>query len=239
MKENYKMLLSNKRSLVIIWVITLTIVSIGFSYAAFFSVKTNKNNQTITTGDLSVSYGGGSTSIARTDMLPMSDEEGMNQGEASIIYLQNNGTLDLNYNLTIGYDLEELSKSNFGENDKLTPLNYVRIAVYDYKSATNSTLICGPLSVTDLATYSIDTTNMKNNRYSILFDSLGTVSNNIKTYQIKIWLSETAPSSVSESYFYINSEIVSEAQNTKMAYTINGTLKKKKREKIKGGAKNF
>lgn len=233
MKENLAVL-SNKKILVASWVAVLTIVTIGFSYAAFFSVKTSKNNQTITTGDLSIAYGGSSTSINKTDMLPMSDEEGMSQSEASIIYLQNNGSLNANYALTIGYDMEQLSQLASGTTDKLTPLNHIRLAVYDYQSATNNTLICGPLSVTDLATYSVDTTDMRNNRYSILFGSLGAVSNNVKTYQIKIWLSDKAPASVGESLFYVNSEIVSEATNTKMAYTINGILKNKDGQVING-----
>ena len=72
-------------------VFVLTISVIGFSYASFFTVKTNTNNQTVTTGTLAVSYGGESSAITRNNMSSMSDEEGLAQGEVSAIYIQNTG----------------------------------------------------------------------------------------------------------------------------------------------------
>ena len=79
--------------------------SIGFSYASFFSVKTNSTNQSITTGTLQVSYGSNSSSIQRTGMGSMSDEMGLAQSEASVIYVQNTGTLNSTYVMNIGYDM--------------------------------------------------------------------------------------------------------------------------------------
>lgn len=43
----------------------LTMASVGFSYASFFSVKTNTTNQSIKTGTLNVSYGSNSSSIQK------------------------------------------------------------------------------------------------------------------------------------------------------------------------------
>lgn len=226
MKEKIKSIVfSNKKSVIAIWVILLTLSTIGISYSAFFTVKTNTNNQTITTGNLSVAYGGLSSSITRIDMQPLSDEEGMNQDGSSVIHVQNNGNLDANYVLTIGYDVANFtSRSDYNTKDVLTPLDFIKFAVYEY-NATESTLIAGPLSMADLPVYKIDTNDNRKNRYAVLFGSLGAISNTTKTYQVKMWLSDKATASVSSSYFYVNSEIIAEAENTKMAYNINGYLK--------------
>lgn len=226
MKEKIKSIVfSNKKSVIAIWVFLLTLSTIGISYSAFFTVKTNTNNQTITTGNLSVAYGGLSSSITKIDMQPLSDEDGMNQDGSSVIHVQNNGSLDANYVLTIGYDVTSFTaRSDYNTKDTLTPLDFIKFAVYEY-SAEDSKLIAGPLSMADLPVYKIDTNDNRKNRYAVLFGSLGSTANTTKTYQVKMWLSDRANASVSSSYFYVNSEITAEAENTKMAYDINGFLK--------------
>ncbi|MDE6285308.1 MAG: carboxypeptidase-like regulatory domain-containing protein [Bacilli bacterium] len=235
-KTIFKTIFKDKKpkTMMAIWVFILTVCTIGVSYSAFFSVRTNKNNQTVTTGNLSVAYGNSSSSIIKVNMLPMSDEEGLAQNEASIIYIQNDGTIDADYVLTMGYDMESfLNRSDYSNKDKLTPIDYIKFAIYEYAPG-NSTLICGPMSIADLPVYSVNKTDSRKNRYAVLFDKLGTVSDRTKTYQVKIWLSDKATSAVSSSFFYVNSEIVAEAESSKMAYTINGILKDKNGNRITG-----
>ena len=233
MKGNLKKFFRNKNVVMIFCVLGLTVLTLSFSYAAFFTVKTNKNNQTITVGDLSVIYGGMSSRMVKNmagalnivEMLPMSDADGMAQSQTNVIYIQNEGTLDASYVLTIGYDLENyLNRNDYNDNDVLTPIDYIKFAIYEYNGEAGSTLVAGPLSITDLPVYKVDTTDSRNNRYTMLFDSLGVTSNVSKTYQIKLWLSDKAPSSVSNSYFYINSEVSVGAKGAEMAYNINGIL---------------
>ena len=218
-----------KNFIIAVCVFGLTMASIGFSYASFFAVKTNTTNQSVKTGTLNVSYATGTSSIQNTNNLSrMSDTEGMNQNDVSVIYIQNTGTLNSAYTLNIGYDMDNFkSRTGYKEADVLTPLDFVRFAVYEYNGAgVADTLIAGPLSVTDLPIYSIDTSNSNNNRYSILFDTLGSTStsNSTKTYRIKMWLSDKATPSVSYTYFYINAKVVAEVENAKMKYTLNGTI---------------
>ena len=227
--EKVNKFVKNKNFIIATCVFCLTIASIGFSYASFFSVKTNTTNQSITTGTLKVSYGSETSAIQRNNSLtPMSDKEGMNQNDVSVIYIQNTGTLDSTYVMNIGYDMENFtSRTGYKDTDMLTPLDYVRFAVYEYHGAgTADTLVAGPLSVTDLPIYKIDNSDSRNNRYSILFDTLGSTSssNSTKTYRIKLWLSDKAISAASYSYFYVNAEIVAEVVNAKMNYTLNGTI---------------
>lgn len=217
-----------KRNFVIaISVFALTMVSIGFSYASFFSVKTNATNQKITTGTLAVSYGNNSSSITKNNMEPMSDKDGMAQSDASVVYIQNTGVLDAKFTLTLGYDIANFTgRSGYSSSDVLTPLDYVRFAIYEYNGAGQSdTLIAGPLSVTDLPIYTL-TTDSKNNRYSAIVGSVGGTSSSsaTKTYKIKTWLSESATAAASYTYFYINSDVVAEVSGAKMGYNIVGKI---------------
>lgn len=50
--EKVNKFIKNKNFVIGFCVFCLTMVSIGFSYASFFSVKTNSNNQSIKTGTL-------------------------------------------------------------------------------------------------------------------------------------------------------------------------------------------
>lgn len=220
--------IKKKNFIMAVCVFGLTMASIGFSYASFFAVKTNTTNQSITTGTLNVSYGTSTSAVQLSaDLTTMSDYEGMNQNDVSVVYIQNTGSLDSTYVLNIGYDMTNFKTiSNSNSSAILTPLDYVRFAVYEYNGVgVADTLVAGPLSVTDLPIYSINS-DSNYNRYSILFDTLGGTSStsNTKTYRIKIWLSDKAIPSVSLSYFYINAEVVAEVENAKMKYNLSGTI---------------
>lgn len=227
-KKKLNEIIKNKNFIIAICVFGLTAITIGVSYASFFSVKTNNEKQSITTGTLAVSYGNSSSSIMRNNMIPMSDEMGVAQGDASIIYIQNTGTLNSTFSLNIGYDMENFTKrSGYSTNDLLTPIDFVRFAVYECggTACSEEHLVAGPLSISDLP---IERTNSdyRYNRYKVLFDTVGgtTSQKATKTYKIKMWLSDKATPKASYSYFYINTEIVAEVENAKMAYNINGTL---------------
>lgn len=227
--EKVNNFVKNKNFIIAICVFGLTMASIGVSYASFFSVKTNTKNQSISTGTLKVSYGNSSSSIQKTNMDLMSNEEGLAQTDASIVYIENTGTLDSKFVLNVGYDMTNFNaRSNYKDTDKLTPLDYVMIAVYKYNGVgQEDTLIIPPINVTDLPIYTYDSSDPNNIRYSVLFDTLGSTSTNYstKTYKIKTWLSDKAIPSASYTYFYINSEVVAEVSGAKIDYNLSGTVK--------------
>lgn len=227
--EKVNKFVKNKNFVIGFCVFCLTMASIGFSYASFFSVKTNTSNQSITTGTLSVSYGDSTSSVLRNGMSSMSDAMGMAQDEASLIYIQNTGSLNSTFTLTIGYDMENFTgRSGYSDADQLTPLDYVMFAVYQYNGAgKEDTLVTGPISVADLPIYSINTSDSRYNRYSILFNTVGSssTSTSTKTYKVKMWLSDKAIPAASYTYFYLNTEVVAEVVNAKMAYTLKGIVK--------------
>ncbi|MEG1150309.1 MAG: carboxypeptidase-like regulatory domain-containing protein [Bacilli bacterium] len=228
MKNDLKEIMKNKKVFIAVCVFALTLLTIGVSYSAFFTVKTNKGNQTLTTGTLAVSYSGQTPSINKTDMQMMSDIEALSQGESRIVYVQNTGTLKSFYNLLISYDMTNfLARPDYKATDVLTPIEYIKLAVYDYNSTTKeSTMITGPISVADLPIEEINTGDSRYNKYSVLIGNLDIPSsgNATKTYLIKIWLSDKASAAASKTFFYVNSEIVANVKEAEMNYTVNGSL---------------
>lgn len=215
-----------KNFLIACCVLVLTIGTLGYSYGAFFSVKTNTNNQTVTTGTLNVSYTNASTSMDKGQMQSMSDEMGLNETDNSLIYIQNTGSLDSTFTLTVGYDMANFtSRSGYQETDELTPLDYVMVAVYEHSDGTD-TLVVEPTAVAELPIYEMNSSDSRYNRYAILFDTVGSTSsgNATKTYKVKMWLSDKAIPAASFTYFYLNAEIIAEVENAKMAYNLSGTV---------------
>lgn len=222
--ERVNKFIKNRNFIIAVCVFGLTMASIGFSYASFFTVKTNTTNQSITTGNLKVSYGSSSSSIQKTGMNSMSDEEGLAQTDASVIYVQNTGDLNATYELNIGYDMTNFkARTGYKDTDVLTPIDYIMVAVYEYNGAgQEDTLIVEPISIAELPISSYDSSDSRNNRYSILFNTLGgtSSSNSTKTYKIKTWLSDKATPIASYTYFYVNTQVVAEVENAKMAYNM-------------------
>lgn len=226
-KEKIIKLIKNKNFIIAACVVILTIITITVSYSAFFTVKTNTANQSITTGTLSVTYTNQSTAISRNNMNSLSDEMGLAESEPSVIYIQNTGSLNSTFTITLGYDMENFLASAGSNNDaELTPLDYVKVAVYEYNGTNDETLIVGPITIAELPIYKINNSDSRYNRYAILFDSVGGINSGdaTKTYKVKMWLSDKAIPSASYSYFYLNAEVVAEVENAKMDYDLSGTL---------------
>ena len=207
-------------------VLVLTISTIGYSYGAFFSVKTNSNNQTVTTGTLAVSYTNASTSMDKGQMQSMSDEKELKNKKDSLIYIQNTGSLDSTFTLTVGYDMDNFTaRTTYQDTDELTPLDYVMVAVYEHSGGVD-TLVVEPTAVAELPIYEVNSSDSRYNRYAILFDTVGSTSsgNATKTYKVKMWLSDKAIPAASYTFFYLNAEIIAEVENAKMAYNLSGTV---------------
>lgn len=228
LKQIWQKFYAHKNFFIAFWVVLLTISSIGISYSAFFSIKSNTNNQTISTGTLKVSYTGANLSASEAlntdNLMPLPDREGMNQGQARIINIINEGNLDSVFALTIGYDMEKFNGLQV-DDKRLTPIELVRFAVYEYTNQ-ESILVAGPLSIADLPIYENFVSDYRNNRYTILIDRVGKngSGNSIKTYLVKTWLSDETPQEISNTYFYIDSSVVATVEGAKKDYTLSGKL---------------
>ncbi len=226
LKELFKEFYANKNLFIAVCVFFLTLSTIGISYSAFFTIKSNTNNQTVTTGTLDVSYTGDET-ILGDELLPLPDREGLNAASTKVIYVQNGGTLESNFALTIGYDMAKFSgRSEPKDTDELTPIEFIKFAIYNYNSVNQeSTLIAGPLTIADLPIYEVNE-DYRQNQYLILFDKVGAKGSatSSKTYQIKVWLGDNTTPIASHTYFFVKSQIIAEVEGVKRDYNLSGIL---------------
>ncbi len=230
LKESFKKFYQNRNLFIAVCVAILTLSSIGISYSAFFSVKSNTNNQTVTTGTLNVTYTGSlleGEDLNTDNIMPLPDKEGLEQSNARIVNINNIGTLDSEYALTIGYDMASFQVEREINTDKLVPIELVKFAIYEYDTKTKaSTLIAGPMSIADLPIYEYNKDDYRFNRYLILIGKVGHSGSDTstKTYQIKTWLSDRTINNVSNSYFYINSAAVATVEGAKRDYKLSGKI---------------
>lgn len=121
--------------IVILSVVILTIISLSFSYSAFFSITSGNVIKEISTGTLDVTAS--ATPMAKDDIfpteetLPSSDQstlQNQNKDYASLI-VTNNGNIDANYVVSLSYDLTGLSSEQIA-NDLVSFDNLI-IGIYD------------------------------------------------------------------------------------------------------------
>lgn len=204
---NYKAIIKRQSTVIAVAVICLTLATIGASYALFFQVETNSNNQVVTAGTLGVSYGSGSSGITTTKLEPMSDDEALlTSTMTGTIYVENKGSLPAIYEVSIGNDIESFNaKENKSETDKLLSHEYLRIAAY-----LDGEMVVEPTTLSTL-TASENTTD-----FYKLFDGTLDVTgtgNSTMTIVIKVWLDEEAPESIINDFVYLKMNITSEVDD--------------------------
>lgn len=204
---NYKAIIKRQSTVIVLAVICLTVVTISASYALFFQVETNSNNQIVTAGTLDVEYGSGSSSIGATELIPMSDDEALSSYTMTgTIYVENNGTLPAIYEVDLGNDAESFNaRSNKADGDKLLSHDYLRIAAY-----LNGTMVVEPTTLSSLSS-SLNTEGF----YKLFDGTLNTTGTgeSTMTIVIKVWLDESAPESVIGDYVYLKMNITSEVDD--------------------------
>ncbi|MBQ6687128.1 MAG: hypothetical protein IJN03_01230 [Bacilli bacterium] len=201
---NYKAMIKKQTTIIAIAVICLTIATIGVSYALFFQVETNSNDQVVTAGSLNVSYGSGSSSISATGLVPMSDEEALlSQTMTGTIYVENKGSLPAEYEVAIGNDLTAFEeRENKSDDDELLSHDYLRIAAY----------LNGELKVEPTSLSALEASSHSENSYKLFDGTLDTTGtgNSTMTIVIKIWVSEEAPEAVIGDFVYLKMDLTSE-----------------------------
>lgn len=209
--------------LIIIAVIVLTIVTLSVSYSAFFSVKSLRTVQEIDTGDLNVSVIIDNTNsiISNGEDIYPSTIEDIKVGEDvnySTLTLQNNGSLDSEFSVTISYDFEQLrlvdelkDKTDSELLEYLIPYNYLNVGIYD---STNGSWV--NFSDSGESFYptisSLVPTNENSNVYPILRDTISGMISEIqdpaqRVYKIYVWLSEETPITEIGKYVYLKLDV--------------------------------
>jgi len=201
---NYKAIIKRQSTIIAVAVICLTLTTIGVSYALFFQVETNSNNQVVQAGSLDVAYGSGTASISATEFEPLSDDDALlTSSITGTIYIENKGTLPANYTVKLGNDIESFNnRSDKSENDKLISHEHLKVAAY-----LDGSLVLEPVLLSELETSS-DNEDMK-----ILFkDIINTTGTgeNTATIVLKVWVTEDAPESIIGDHIYLKMDVTSE-----------------------------
>lgn len=200
---NYKSIIKKQSFVIAICVICLAILLTGTSYALFFQVNTNTENQVVETGTLSVTYGSQSQMITETNLVPMFDTDALQSSTvSSTIFIENNGTLPATYVLKIGEDRETFSKrADFLETDELVNLDYVKVAAYiDGKVIVNPTTISSlVVSDDDASMYVLKTGAL----------DVSSTGNTTETLVVKVWLDSSIPTTEIGKFLYLKLDVTS------------------------------
>lgn len=208
---NYKHTIKKQSYVIAISAILLAIAVAGTSYALFFQVDSNSNNQVVETGSLAVTYADNSSAISATELLPMADTEALNSETlVSTIYVENKGSLPANYVLTIGNDISLFEEEfNYLPTDEFLNHDYIRIAVYQ-----NGEMIIGPKTLS-----SFEAAEGNNEMYKLTSGKLDVSStgNTTVTYAIKVWVSHDAPIDIIGKLIYLKVDVNSTVDEEKAA----------------------
>lgn len=192
--------------LVIISVLILTLTTLSVSYSAFFSVQSQSTVQKITTGELEVIIDG-SSAMSSDELFPTYTSElptsatSTAEGSFATLNLENTGTLDADFSVTLSYDTLPAGKTT----DDLIAFDYLNIGIFDV--ANNSWVNFG----TDSNVYYTPITSLKastTNVYPILRDVVTTTTPQ-RQFKIYIWLSENTPTTEIGKLVYLKLDVKS------------------------------
>ena len=206
--------------IVIISVFVLTLTTIRVSYAAFFTVKSQSTVQRYETKELNVLISKGSSVSVKeifptlTSKLPTAPDTVIapTEGSFSTITLNNSGSYDAEYVLSVGYD-DALPEGKTAKD--LIPLKYLNIGILD--KTTNNWLDFGNSKYyISLASLEASATNV----YPILN---GTINKDVsQNYDFYVWLDEDTPVEEIDKLVYLKLTVDSTTLNDGDDMTVKG-----------------
>lgn len=227
--------------LIILSVIILTIVTLSFSYSAFFTVQSLSTVQEISTGNLDVTVTVDNTnSIGQSEEIFPSATEDVTTGTGgnySVLNLLNEGSLDADFSVTLSYDFDKLREiseySNLSDSkltEYLVSFSYLKVGIYDTVKGSWVNFGSGSGETYYPTVSSLTASSSSNYAYPILRDKVYSESTNAsdstkkyqKTYRIYIWLSDETPISEIGKYVYLKLNIKSAAGNETITEEVTG-----------------
>lgn len=199
--------------IVVISVIALTLSTMRVAYSAIFSVKSQSTVQQISSGTLNVVIDNLSSQMINIDELfPVSSsdlptqENSVVSGNYATLILNNTGTLDSAFSVSIGYDNLPAGKTA----DDLISFNYLIVGIYDVTE--DKWVQFGSSYNTIIGNIQESETNV----YPILRGSISAQSGSsptVKQYRIYIWLKEDTPTSEIGKLAYLKINVKSTTIN--------------------------
>ncbi len=179
--------------IILVCVICSVLLVAGTSYALFFQVNTNTENQVVKTGKLAVTYDQDSSKISISRLGRVTDEEALqNDLYSSKVKIKNTGSLPANYVLKIGKDIETLEHDG-GSVNEFVDLDYVKVAAY-----VNNEQVVAPRTIGSIEP---DENGMFN-----LYNGTIAVDGTINVV-VKIWLDTDTPDTQAGKYVYLKLDV--------------------------------
>ena len=192
--------------LVIISVLILTLVTIRSSYAAFFTIVSESELQSITSGTLDVTIDNASTQMSGADLYPTRNSVLPTAANSTIantysysrLIINNDGTLDADYSITIGYDAIPVNKTA----EDLLSFDYLKIGIFDVDN--NEWVDFGN------GTYNTTISNLtpsEPNVYPILREVID--ATDTREFKVYVWISENIPETEIGKIVYLKIDVKS------------------------------
>lgn len=216
--------------LIVLSVIILTIVTLSFSYSAFFTVQSLSTVQIISTGDLDVSVTIDNSQFIsqnnkNAELFPMSDIDGTGiNGKYSTLTILNKGNVDADFSVSISYDYDKMrdivgysSYSDDELREKLISFSYLKIGIIDVTNNDWVNFSDGSGTLYYPTISSLMPTSGNSYTYPIIRNVVSAPEDGssvvTKAFKIYIWLSEETPTSEIGKYVYLKLNIKSAAGN--------------------------
>ncbi len=214
---------------IILSVLVLTIISLSYSYSAFFSIESKSTVQAISTGTLNVSAS--ATSMAKTEVfpteetLPTSPESILNNEEkdCATLTISNNGNIDANFIVSISYDEDNIPPES--KDVGLVSFDNLIIGIYEESLDNSGWLNLNPDETGEPA-YNMKITQFVSSGqdvYPILKSRINKATINesgteptTRVLKVYVWLADTTPATEIGKLMYLKLNVQSmpvEGQN--------------------------
>lgn len=206
--------ISRDTLIVVVSVIVLSALTIRVAYSAIFSVKSLSTVQEISSGTLNVIINNESSQMINIDELfPSTDlpteEDSVVSGNYATLVLNNSGTLNSAFSVTISYDTDNLPTGNTV--DDLISFDYLIIGIYDVDN--DEWYQYGSSYYTQISNLTESDTNV----YPVLRGNISApaVVGNVNTRQfhVYIWLKDDTPTSEIGKLAYLKLNVKSTTIN--------------------------
>ena len=198
------------KQIIILSVLILTMIALNTSYSAFFTIKSQSTMQEISTGTLTV-LTDTSEAMSNEDLMPTPTEDlptemnSVSDGKFAKLNLQNTGTIEADFSVSITYDDIPADKTQAD----LIDLRYLKVGIYDEDN--NSWVSFGEdgsgIYNTTITALSPSDTNV----YPILINRIA--ASKTKQYKVYVWLSEDTPTSEIGKLVYLKLDVKSTPVN--------------------------
>lgn len=198
---NYKNVWKRETKVIAYVVIALTLVVIGSSYALFFQVNNNRDNQVVTAGTLTVEYAKGNTiTVDENDtkncLAPQEDATGSSTGGCKFtLSVTNTGTLPMQYDLLIYNNTKDAPSGA-----KFVDHSYIRHSLNKQSSREDAN------SENVTSAKSLNSLEQKDGK-RVLESAVIEVGETI-TFSLNVWIKEEAPEDIIGEYVYLKLDVV-------------------------------